>query len=141
GFVEHFSEPQPLMQRLAELLAPGGVVITAVPNLAGINGALQRLCDRGCFERHVVFTPESLDAAHALGGLHPVEPAQFLGVMDLGAVNFSQLAARLPGPALKLIWVALSKSRRAGEGLAQHLGRPHGGRLLAPGILGVYRRS
>jgi len=141
GFVEHFPEPAPLMQLLHALLAPGGVVITTVPNLDGINGLLQRVCDRECYQRHVVFTPASLDAAHALGGLVPVEAAQFLGVLDLGSVNFSRLAARLPGPVLKLIWAALSSSRRAGEELAQRLGTSHGGRVLAPGILGVYRRA
>jgi SAM-dependent methyltransferase len=140
GFVEHFPDPLPLMQRFAELLAPGGVVVTAVPNLDGVNGLLQRLCDRECYDRHVVFTPASLDHAHALGALVPVEPARFLGVMDLGSVNFSRLAARMPAPALKLIWAALSSSRRAGEELASRLGKNDGGRVLAPGIIGVYRR-
>jgi SAM-dependent methyltransferase len=140
GFVEHFPEAAPLMQRFAELLAPGGVVVTAVPNLDGVNGLLQRLCDRDCYQRHVVFTPASLDAAHELGGLVPVEPAQFLGVMDLGSVNFSRLASRMPAPALKLLWAALSSSRRAGEELASRLGQSHGGRVLAPGIIGVYAR-
>jgi 2-polyprenyl-3-methyl-5-hydroxy-6-metoxy-1,4-benzoquinol methylase len=141
GFVEHFPEPRPLMQRLAELLAPDGVVVTTVPNLDGINGFLQRLCDRECYRRHVVFTPASLDAAHALGGLVAVEAAQFVGVIDLGSVNFSRLAARLPSTALKLVWAALSRSRRAGEALAQRLGKAHGGRALAPAIIGVYARG
>jgi len=141
GFVEHFPDAQPLMRRFAELLAPGGVVVTAVPNLDGVNGSLQRLCDRECFERHVVFTPATLDAAHALGGMRPAEPARFLGVMDLGSVNFSRVASRLPGPALKLIWAALSGSRRASETLAGRLGKSHGGRIFAPGIIGVYDRQ
>jgi SAM-dependent methyltransferase len=138
GFVEHFPDAQPLMERMAELLAPGGVVITAVPNLDGVNGVLQKLVDADCFSRHVVFTPDTLDAAHALGGLRPVSPARFLGVVDLGSVNFSRIAARLPGPALRLIWAGLSQSRRAGEKIASQLGRSDGGRLLAPGIVGIY---
>ena len=35
GFVEHFPDVQPLAQRLCELVRPGGVVVTTVPNLAG----------------------------------------------------------------------------------------------------------
>jgi SAM-dependent methyltransferase len=138
GFVEHFPDAKPLMRRFAELLAPGGVVVTAVPNLDGMNGLLQRLCDRACFERHVVFTPASLDAAHALGGLRPVEPAGFLGVFDPGSVNFARMASKLPAPALKLVWAALSQSRKAAERVANRLGLRHGGRLFAPGIVGVY---
>lgn len=140
GFVEHFPDARPLMRRFADLLAPGGVVVTAVPNLAGLNGILQRFCDRACFERHVVFTPATLDAAHALGGLRPVEPADYLGVFDVGSVNFSRLASKLPASALKLFWAALSQSRRGCEKVASRLGLTHGGRFLAPGITGVYRR-
>jgi SAM-dependent methyltransferase len=140
GFVEHFPDAAPLMRRMAELLSPGGVVITAVPNLDGVNGVLQKLVDADCYARHIVFTPDSLDDAHALGGLHPVEPAHFFGVMDLGSVNFSKRAAQLPTTALKLLWAALSQSRKAGEKLAGTLGKSDGGRFLAPGILGIYTR-
>jgi SAM-dependent methyltransferase len=141
GFVEHFPDPGPLMKRMAELLAPGGVVVTGVPNLDGVNGLLQRWVDRDCFARHVVFTPASLDAAHALGGLHPRLPARFMGVLDLGSVNFARLAARLPAPALKLIWAGLSRARRLGERVARGLGAPHGGRHFAPGLIGVYGKK
>lgn len=140
GFVEHFPAARPLMERIAELLAPQGVVITSVPNLDGVNGILQHLVDRDCFERHLVFTPETLDAAHACGGLRAHEPARYLGVIDLGSVNFSRLAARLPVSALKVIWAGLSAARRAGEAAARHLGAAHGGRWLSPMLVGVYGR-
>jgi SAM-dependent methyltransferase len=140
GFVEHFPEAQLLMTRLGELLAPGGVVITTVPNLDGVNGFLQKWIDPDCLARHIVFTPRSLDEAHALGGLHPIEPAGFIGVLDLGSVNFSRWAARLPRWVLKLLWAALSQSRRLAERLAPTLGRGHGGRLLSPGLVGIYRK-
>lgn len=140
GLVEHFPDARPLMERLVELLSPTGVVVTTVPNLDGLNGLLQRWVDRRCFARHVVFTPRSLDAAHGLGGLCPVQPARFLGVLDLGAVNFSQWAARLPPLLLKGIWAGISLSRRAGETIARRVGASHGGHLLAPSLIGVYRR-
>jgi SAM-dependent methyltransferase len=140
GFVEHFPDPRPVMMRLGELLAPDGVVITTVPNLAGVNGVVQKWVDFDCYQRHVVFTPASLDAAHALGGLIPVEPARYVGVIDLGAVNFSRLAERLPRPVLAALWAGLTLARRAGERIAARLGARHGGRLLAPSLAGVYRR-
>jgi SAM-dependent methyltransferase len=139
GFVEHFADAAPLMRRLAALLAPGGVVVTTVPNLIGLNGLLQRLVDRECYARHVVFTPASLDRAHAAGGLVAVEPARYVGVLDLGSVNFARVAARLPAPALKALWAALSLGRRAGEALGARLGLAHGGPRWAPGLMGIYR--
>src|SRR6185503_9630178 len=87
GFVEHFPDAAPLMRRLAELVRPGGVVVTAVPHLRGLNGWLQRLVDPDCFARHVAFTPHSLDAAHASGGLRPLAPAGYVGVIDLAAAD------------------------------------------------------
>ncbi|HUS68264.1 MAG TPA: class I SAM-dependent methyltransferase [Kofleriaceae bacterium] len=141
GFVEHFPEAQPLMRRIAQLLAPGGVVITAVPNLAGLNGLAQRLVDEDCYRRHIVFTPRSLDAAHALGGLHPVEQTRFVGVADLGWVNFSRVAPKIPAPALKLVWAGITQSRRAAELFAGAFGVRHGGALFSPSLIGVYDRG
>jgi SAM-dependent methyltransferase len=138
GFVEHFPDAAPLMRCLASLLAPGGVVVTGVPNLSGVNGFLQKRIDPECFARHVVHTPQSLDAVHALGGLRPVEPAQFFGVFDPGAINFSRVGERLPPAALRLIWFGLSGARRTAETLAELAGAADGGRWLAPGLVGVY---
>jgi SAM-dependent methyltransferase len=140
GFVEHFPEAQPLMSRIAALLAPGGVVITAVPNLDGVNGLLQRLVDPDCYGRHIVFTPASLDAAHALGGLRPLNETRFVGVIDLGWVNFSRVAPKIPAPALKLVWAGITRSRKAGEAIARTIGVEDGGALLAPSIIGEYAR-
>jgi hypothetical protein len=127
------------MRRLGELVAPTGAVVTTVPNLAGLNGLLQRLVDADCLARHVVFDPASLDRAHATGGLVPMVPARYLGVVDPGAVNFARVAERLPALGLKLVWAGLTRLRRAGERLAAAVDVPHGGRWLAPSLLGVYR--
>jgi 2-polyprenyl-3-methyl-5-hydroxy-6-metoxy-1,4-benzoquinol methylase len=139
GFVEHFPDPRPVMERLAELVTPGGAVITTVPNLDGVNGAVQRWVDADCFARHVVFTPDSLDAAHRLARLRPLVPAHFVGALDLGSVNLSRLASRLPRLALRVLWAGLYGSRRAAEALVDRLGVTHGGRLFASALVGVYR--
>ncbi|HEY2744928.1 MAG TPA: class I SAM-dependent methyltransferase, partial [Polyangia bacterium] len=104
GFIEHFPSPRAVLERFAELLAPDGVVVTLVPNLRGVNGALQALTDRDTFARHVVHTPATLDDAHAGAGLVPVERARYLDVLDLGCVNLSRVAKRVP----KQLWRALS---------------------------------
>jgi SAM-dependent methyltransferase len=137
GFIEHFPSPRRVMVRLMELLAPGGIVVTLVPNLGGVNGALQRLADRQTFERHVVHTPESLDEAHESAGLAALAPARYLDLIDLGCVNLSRLATRMP----RLMWRGLNYSmslvRRAGIVCSTHTGAD-GGRLLAPMLGGIY---
>ncbi|HEY7957883.1 MAG TPA: methyltransferase domain-containing protein [Polyangia bacterium] len=138
GFVEHFPDAAPLMRRLAELVRPGGVVVTAVPHLRGLNGWLQRRVDPGCFARHVAFTPHSLDAAHASGGLEAIEPAGYVGVIDLAAVNLGKTGLGAPPLLLKLWWAGVSKLRSASEWVADRLDRSDGGARLAPCLIGVY---
>jgi SAM-dependent methyltransferase len=140
GFVEHFTSPQPLMKRMAELLKPDGVVVTSVPNLGGLNGTLQRLADRETFDRHVVISPTKLDAIHALGGLVPVLPARYIGVVDLSSVNYSRLAGRMPPLLLRGLQFTLAKVLQAG-GLYHRLTRRDGGPWLAPMVGGIYRRQ
>jgi SAM-dependent methyltransferase len=137
GFVEHFPDYRPVMIRLAELLAPGGVVVTSVPNLCGINGSLQKLVDRETYDRHMVISPELLDRMHASAGFAQIERAQFLGVIDIGAVNFARLASQMPEPLLKVIQYSLARLRRAGTLLHERTHR-HGSRWLAPMVGGVY---
>jgi SAM-dependent methyltransferase len=140
GFVEHFPTPRPLMERLAELLAPGGVVVTSVPNLCGLNGLVQRVVDAETFRRHVVLSPAQLDAAHATGGLVPLEPARFLGMADPGAVNWSRVAERMPAAAMRGLSFGFAKLRLAANWLEARTGAD-GGRWWSPSVGGVYRRA
>jgi SAM-dependent methyltransferase len=137
GFVEHFESPKSVMERFAELLAPGGVVVTLVPNLAGLNGALQKLADEETFLRHIVHTPSSLDAAHASVGLLPVSAARYLDLVDFGCVNLTRLATRVPRNLWRGISYGLALVRRAGIAWAKRTGAD-GGRLLAPMLGGIY---
>jgi SAM-dependent methyltransferase len=140
GFIEHFPSPRAVMERLAELVAPGGVVVTMVPNLGGVNGLLQKLTDAETFARHVVHTPASLDAAHALAGLVPAQPSRYLDVVDLCCVNFSRVATRMPRNLWRSINYSMSLVRRAGIIWSTRTGAD-GGRLLAPMLGGIYGKA
>jgi SAM-dependent methyltransferase len=137
GFIEHFPSPREVMERLAALLAPGGVVVTLVPNLAGVNGLLQSLADHDTYARHVIHTSASLDAAHATAGLTPIVPARYLDLIDLGCVNLSRVAPRLPRNLWRAIDYSMALVRRAGIAVSSRTGSD-GGRLLAPMLGGIY---
>ncbi len=139
GFVEHFPSPRSVLERFAELLAPDGVVVTLVPNLRGVNGALQAFADRDTFARHVVHTPATLDAAHAAAGLVPVERTRYLDLVDLGCVNMTRVATRLPKQVWRALSYGMALSRRAGIVVAARTDAD-GGRMLAPMLGGIYRK-
>lgn len=52
GFIEHFDDVTPVVNRHLELLAPGGCLIMSVPNLRGFNKLLARVFDKGAIPRH-----------------------------------------------------------------------------------------
>ncbi|HWE27194.1 MAG TPA: class I SAM-dependent methyltransferase [Polyangia bacterium] len=140
GFVEHFPFSLPVMERLGELVKEDGVVVTAVPNLCGVNGTLQKLVDLETYNRHVVISPAALDAAHAAAGLVAVEPARFVGVIDLAAVNLTRLVARMPSLMFRALTFAFAKLHLAGYWIDERSGFD-GGRWLAPMVGGIYRRA
>lgn len=45
GFIEHFDDLERAFVRHVDFCAPGGRIVIGVPNLTGLNGALQRLSD------------------------------------------------------------------------------------------------
>ena len=52
GFIEHFDDPRDAVERHLNLLKPGGTLIVEIPNLRGLNYAIQRLLDRRLLEVH-----------------------------------------------------------------------------------------
>ena len=52
GFIEHFEEVKPVVDRHMQLIKPGGYLIVTVPNLRGVNYWLGRLFDEGAIPRH-----------------------------------------------------------------------------------------
>jgi SAM-dependent methyltransferase len=52
GFIEHFTDIEPLLDRHIDLLKPGGYLLVDVPNFRGVNYVLARLFDRGAIPRH-----------------------------------------------------------------------------------------
>lgn len=109
GFIEHFAPVDSILGRIAQLLKPGGVLITLIPNLAGLWGRLQYLADPTIHATHVVYTPERLDEVHVSAGLDPVMRSGYFGGFGPLVVNFATTTARLPVvlsvPLTGTLWV------------------------------------
>lgn len=52
GFVEHFDDPDAVIQRHIEWLKPGGTLIIGVPNFRGIYYYLQAILDQTILDKH-----------------------------------------------------------------------------------------
>jgi hypothetical protein len=66
--MEHFDDPAARIADAACYLKPGGRILTTVPNLHGINWALQRLGSFETLRAHVTHTARSLAHAHERAG-------------------------------------------------------------------------
>jgi SAM-dependent methyltransferase len=52
GFIEHFEDPRAAVERHVNLLKPGGTLIVQIPNLRGLNFAIQGVLDRRVLALH-----------------------------------------------------------------------------------------
>lgn len=86
GLVEHFDDTSAVVGAIAHFARRGGVVITAVPNMCGAMGALQRLADREVYAQHVRLTPLDLRRAHEAHGLSILRDGWF-GTYDPAVVH------------------------------------------------------
>lgn len=111
GVVEHFQNTAECLSAFARLLKPGGLLVTSVPNMVGLNGSLQKLFDRAVFEIHVPLNKESLDDANARIGLNVISSNYFLlanlSVINVEAMNgkfLYKIIIRASSWISKLIW-------------------------------------
>jgi SAM-dependent methyltransferase len=96
GVVEHYQDPTPIFKKAYEVLEPGGVIVTIVPNMAGIFGKLQNWVDSKIYDIHVPFRPEELERAQSSVGFRPLLATRPFGVFNLGMVNWSNAFRRCP---------------------------------------------
>ena len=118
GLVEHFDDTSAAVNALAAFVAPGGLLITSVPNMAGLLGLLQRGLDPAVFRVHKPITRRDLAAAHIDSGLDVVS-SRYLMTVNWSAVNIANWpkrrrarAMRLLSGASKVVWMAEARGLR-----------------------------
>ncbi|MDD4777381.1 MAG: class I SAM-dependent methyltransferase [Fermentimonas sp.] len=52
GFIEHFEDTADVISRHVDLLSENGQLLILIPNFLGLNGVVQRKCDRPNLEAH-----------------------------------------------------------------------------------------
>lgn len=140
GLVEHFDDPHGAIGAMRDALEPGGVMITMVPNLVGLWGALQLHLDGDVYRRHVPYDRASLDRMHLVMGLEALEPARYFGVCGLLILHrpsWAEAAPRLNRVLSGAQWLG---TQAVSWPLGLVLGRHANTRWFSSHVVGVYRR-
>ena len=100
GLVEHFDDPESVLDRHVAWLRPGGKLVIGVPNFRGVHGALQRLLDPAILALHNldVMRPEFFARWAGARGL-AVERLWYFGGFEPG-LPIVDRARRGPGVLL-----------------------------------------
>jgi 2-polyprenyl-3-methyl-5-hydroxy-6-metoxy-1,4-benzoquinol methylase len=136
GVVEHFQEPAKCVAALAEYLKPGGVLITIVPNMRGLVGALQRTLDRKVFDIHVPLDSGALASAHKQAGLSVIS-CEYLISTNFYVVNVANRRHSLIYPGLRLIYGLLGRLSMTVWMLERLIGELPSSSALSPYVICV----
>ena len=80
GLVEHFSDTAQAVAACASFAKPGGLVLTLIPNMTGLNGFFYKTLNRRVFDTHVPLTLSQLVQAHKQSGLDVYCESYLLGL-------------------------------------------------------------
>lgn len=111
GVVEHFKDTTACIAALSIFLKPGGLLITSIPNLCGLNGLIQKIINRSIFDIHIPLDKKGLISAHEINGLRIIS-CDYFPFMSLGVLNFEnwkgsllyRIGVRFRGLINKLAW-------------------------------------
>jgi len=140
GVVEHFEDPGGLVETFAGLVAPGGFLVTDVPNLRGLNGLYRRLLRPETFATHRVIDLADLRAWHRRAGLEVVTATSY-GSVCLTRLPHDAFAGRpriqrwLWRPLYRLASGSVNRGCLLLHGLRLRLDHP----LISPHVLVVAR--
>jgi 2-polyprenyl-3-methyl-5-hydroxy-6-metoxy-1,4-benzoquinol methylase len=80
GVVEHFSDTAATLNAFSKYLRPGGLLITAIPNMSGFNGWLHKMMNRPLYDIHVPLDKNQLASAVRNAGLNEIMTVYYIGV-------------------------------------------------------------
>lgn len=115
GLVEHFTDTAEAVRACASFVRPGGIILTLIPNMSGLNGFFYKLFNRQVFDTHVPLNLDQLVQAHIDAGLKPYFSRYlmgFSGVIDntrYEPVTWRRYLRKLSYLLTQLIWALESK--------------------------------
>lgn len=77
GFIEHFEDTVGTLVRMRNLIRPGGIIITVIPNFSGWLGRIQERVNPEVYRMHIVMDADDLDRVHREAGFRTIEIGYF----------------------------------------------------------------
>jgi SAM-dependent methyltransferase len=112
GLIEHFQDPAELLAKFERMVAPGGCLITIIPNFGGLHDFLWRLYDAANYRHHVPISNSRLLELHRSLGLEdiaffrlgtPTVPG-IHGPSGMGQKLLNQMIVQINGRILQRLW-------------------------------------
>lgn len=108
GVVEHISDTQLAITKIASYAKAGGKIITLIPNMVGMIGILQKYFNREIFNNHVPLTPKEIKCAHENAGLTVTNCSYWLftnfGVVNLRGMNDTNISSLIKKGVNQVLW-------------------------------------
>ena len=105
GFIEHFEDTVGTLVRMRNLIKPGGIILTVIPNFSGLPGRIQERVYPEVYRMHIVMDATDLDRVHREAGFRTIEVGYF-GSIATEALKYpvsSPLRLRILRKVLKKI--------------------------------------
>jgi 2-polyprenyl-6-hydroxyphenyl methylase/3-demethylubiquinone-9 3-methyltransferase len=142
GVVEHFEDPSAVLAVFARLVAPGGFLVTDVPNLTGLNGWYRRVLQPETFATHRPIHLAELRSWHRDLGLQEIVATPY-GSVSLARLpvapfpRWPRVQRLLWRPAHRVAYGSLERLCRALHGIGARLDHPN----ISPHLLVVARKT
>ncbi len=112
GLVEHFTDTAACLRACSAFARPGGLMITTIPNMTGIPGALQKYLGREIYDVHVALDSHDLTKSHRAANLK-IMRCQYCLFVNLGVLRMLRWRSKPIQVALirlgswisKMLWV------------------------------------
>jgi SAM-dependent methyltransferase len=140
GVAEHFKDTVGAIRAFSRFVAPGGVMLTLIPNMVGAIGALQKRLSRSVYDIHVPIDRETLASAHREAGLDVVA-CDYLLFSNFGVLNLNGVPERTPAWLVKKGVLALAGRLSMASWRLDPAGRLPPNRLTSPYVLCVARSA
>jgi len=87
GVIEHFEKPDVVLKKFYNFLKPGGMIVTIIPNMAGLMGKLQELVNKPVYDLHIPMNLNELKDFHSKADFKEIF-SSYIGSIGTEVVNY-----------------------------------------------------
>lgn len=136
GLIEHFKNTNAILEAVGKHAKDGGLIVTIVPNMSGMMGAIVKMLIPEIFETHVKIDPEELNLAHKKMGFNKLY-AGYFGTFYLKVVSWEHVNFRFK----KLTLLSLNYSEKIISFLLRILHIRMESKLLSPYVVYIGKKE